>query len=271
MIAAILMLGVATAPPGVGDAEQSRRTLLPEAMVLGAVDGKVVHEDVNDAWFFELLADVNDPNVYVPAGTRLPLLPSAVLERLIADVNDRSVPRYRLSARVTQYRGGNFLLPTYYLPLSKLKDAQSPGPADEAEQASEPAVASGEQLDPNLPIPEEVIKKFESRRFIRGPQREHTGTTPRQALSRVLVGRVGVIEQQHGRLVFLPYELGWNVGDVCYELLPCSALELALQEQRELLEPPRFNVAGLVTEFKGRKFLLLQRAAPVYKYGNFSR
>ena len=43
-IATILMLGVATSPPGVGDAEQSQHKLLPEATVLSAVDGKVVHE-----------------------------------------------------------------------------------------------------------------------------------------------------------------------------------------------------------------------------------
>jgi hypothetical protein len=33
----------------------------------------------------------------------------------------------------------------------------------------------------------------------------------------------------------------------------------------------RFNVAGLVTEFQGRKYLLLQRAFVVYNYGNFGR
>ena len=35
-------------------------------------------------------------------------------------------PRYRLSARVTLFRGKNYLFPTYYLPLSKFKDDKSP-------------------------------------------------------------------------------------------------------------------------------------------------
>jgi hypothetical protein len=72
-------------------------------------------------------------------------------------------------------------------------------------------------------------------------------------------------------LYFTPYALGWNVGDVRYELLPSSALEQARQLQRSSLEPIRFNVAGLVTKFRGTQYLLLQRAAPVYNYGNFGR
>ncbi len=71
--------------------------------------------------------------------------------------------------------------------------------------------------------------------------------------------------------IFVPYALGWNVGDVRYGLLPCTALEQALQRQKGALDPIRFNVAGLVTEFQGRKYLLLQRAIVVYNYGNFGR
>ena len=54
------------------------------------------------------------------------LLPSAILEQLIADVNDRSTPVYRLSAQVTRYQGANFLLATYFLPLSKFKSDEKP-------------------------------------------------------------------------------------------------------------------------------------------------
>ena len=71
--------------------------------------------------------------------------------------------------------------------------------------------------------------------------------------------------------VFVPYALGWNVSDVRYELLPSAALEEALQKQARVVDPIRFNVAGLVAEFQGKKYLLLQRAAIVYNYGNFGR
>lgn len=267
-VAIILMFSFVTAsPPRVGlGAQQGGRTLLPEATVLSAVDGTVVHGDANDTWLFELAADVNRVDANVPAGTRLPLLPSAVLERLMADVNDRSLPRYRLSARVTQYNGKNFLFPTYFLPLSKLKDASAPP------DTAEPADANIGQVDPDLPVPEEVLEKFASHRLIRGPRREPTGTGPSSpVLGRMLVDRVGVIKPERGRLIFIPYALGWNIGDVRYELLPCRALEEALRMQDQTVEPIRFNVVGVVAEFKGGKFLLLQRAIPVYNYDNFSR
>ncbi len=265
----ILMLSVATALPcarGGTGAEQSDRTLLPEATVLNAVDGNIIHAEANDTWLFELAADVNRVDANVPAGTRFTLLPSAVLERLITDVNDRSLPRYRLSARVTQYDGKNFLFPTYFLPLSKLKGAPvSP-------DTSELVDVNVGQVDPNLPIPAEVIEKFATHRLIRGPQREHVGTgASAPALARMLVDRVGVIEPERDRLLFIPYALGWNIGDVRYELLPCRALEEVLRTQMQALEPIRFNVAGVTVEFKGSKYLLLQRAVPVYNYGNFGR
>ena len=70
---------------------------------------------------------------------------------------------------------------------------------------------------------------------------------------------------------FIPYALGWSVSNIRYELLPCGALEQAMQIQRSSMESVRFNVAGLVTQFRGRQYLLLQRAVPVYNYGNFGR
>lgn len=268
-VPAILMLSFATVLPcsraGLG-AEQSGQTLLPEATVLSAVDGSLVHVDANDAWLFELAADVNRVDANVPAGTQFTLLPSAILERLIADVNDRSLPSYRLSARVTQYDGKNFLFPTYFLPLSKLKDSSAPP------DTAEPADANVGQVDPDLPVPEAVLEKFASHRLIRGPRREPTGTGPSPpVLGRMLVDTVGVIKPERERLTFIPYALGWNIGDVRYELLPCRALEQALRMQDQTLEPIRFNVVGVMAEFKGGKFLLLQRALPVYNYDNFGR
>jgi hypothetical protein len=97
----------------------------------------------------------------------------------------------------------------------------------------------------------------------------------------MLVNRVGHIEApDRGREAggplpacgyFTPYALGWSVSDTRYVLLPCAALEQAQQLQRSSMEPIRFNIAGLVTKFRGREYLLLQRAAPVYNYGNFGR
>jgi len=285
--ALLVVLLVAGAAPG---AQPQARTLLPETAVLDGIDGRIIDVDANeaspmrndafggpDAWLFELAVDVNNMNIRVPAGTRFVLLPSVTLGKLIADVNDRAEPRYRLSARVTQYRGKNYLLPTYYLPLSKLQGVEDGG------QKAEDGVAQPQSDDPNLAIPEEILKKLRERRPVRGPQKRDDGawdsadSTPQSAIrnpqsaERMIVDRVGLIKSEGGRLAFVPYALGWNVSDERYELLPSSTLEQALRQQAGALEVIRWNVAGLVTEFQGRKYLLLQRAVPVYNYGDFGR
>lgn len=261
---------------------------LPEAIVLNAIDGKLVHVDANDTWWFELTAEVKGDTYRVPAGTRFLLLPSRILEQLIADVNDRVAPAYRLSAQVTRYQGANFLLATYFLPLSKFKS--------EGGQKTENGTVSL-PTDPELAVPPEILEKLKNGPPVRGPlpKPSDKGATerPEAYRGRMLVNRVGLIEAEdvealkrtsvealadsriyastHPRLRFIPYALGWNVSEEQYELLPCTALENAQRLQRTSIETIRFNVAGLVTQFGGRQYLLLQRAAPVYNYGNFGR
>lgn len=254
---------------------------LPDGVFLNAIDGRLLHVDANDTWWFQLTAEVKSDTYWVPAGRRFMLLPSRILEQLIADVNDRVTPAYRLSAQVTRYQGANFLLATYFLPLSKFKSEEG-GRRTENGTASLPT-------DPNLGIPPEIVEKLKNRRPVRGPLRrpsdERTTERPEAYLGRMLVNRVGLIEAEdvealadsriyastHPRFHFTPYALGWNVSEEQYELLPCTALENAQQLQRTSIETIRFNVAGLVTQFGGRQYLLLQRAAPVYNYGNFGR
>lgn len=284
----VLMLAGA----GLGAAQPVENKPLPEALVLTGVDGNLLHVDANDTWWFELTAEVRTDTYKLPAKTRFMLLPSGALEQLIADANDRFTPAYRLTAQVTRYRGTNFLLATYFLPLSKFK-SEEPQTADRRPQVE----TTNLPPDPELGIPPEIVEKLKNRRPIRGPLRKpsdsQTAVRPEAYLNRMLVNRVGLIEVEKVEawkrgsveaagnshayactdpcFCFTPYALGWNVSGDRYELLPCAALEQAQQLQRSSIEPIRFNVAGLVTRFRGRQYLLLQRAAPVYNYGNFGR
>lgn len=280
-------------------AQPAARKLLPETAVLERVDGKLLHVDANDTWLFELTMEVKTSDYRLVPGTRFVLLPSTILGRLVADVNDRVAPRYRLSARVTLYRGNNYLLPTYYLPLSKFKSEKGAEEGEQKPEASEPnpqpAIRNPQSKGPELAIPPEILEKLKKQRPLRGPRRSVEAQTKPipEAADQVLVDCVGRIESRrvgyahhtsnaeqakdgghsppYDSWVFVPYALGWNVSDVRYNLLPCTALEEALRRQKGALDPMRFNVAGLVTEFQGQKYLLLQRAIVVYNYGNFGR
>jgi hypothetical protein len=250
-----------------------------DGTILTSVDGKLI-PGIGDTWLFELVADANSVSGIVAAGTRFELLSCAAMELLIADVNDRYAPMYRLSARVTRFRGKSFLFPTYYLPLSKLKDAKSAAASSEGAGNLGAPVQGGES-EPDLTIPPEVMEKLKGRRAIRGPQKENSrpagSPESRRSPDRMFVDTVGRIEpvasglrpSAPDRFLFIPDAFGWNVSKMRYELLPCAMLEQALQSRAESPEPIRFNVAGLVTEFKGKNYLLLQRAIRAYGQGNF--
>ena len=250
-------------------ADRTASRLLREGTVLAGVDGKVVATDANDVWLFELAADVNNVSGRISAGTRFTLLPSTVLEDLIADANDRQAPRYRLSATVTRYEGRNFLFPTYFLPLSKLKDAER--------AARDPNAPGRLDVRPDLTIPPEVLEKLQSQPG-RARRDEQRGTPSlRKLFGRILLDRVGRVvvpgddrASSGQRAVFVPYALGWNLAETHYELLPCTTLESVLKRQAAAPEPIRFQVAGMVTQFQGKEYLLLQRAIRAYSYGNFA-
>lgn len=253
----------------------------PDGTILTSVDGKLI-ADTGGAWLFELVADANSVSGVVTTGTRFELLPCIRLELLIADVNDRYAPVYRLAARVTRFRGKSFLFPTYYLPLSKLKDAKSAGVQSEGAPSLRTPGQGGES-EPDLTIPPEVAEKLKSRRAVRAPQKESGrpagGSESRRSPDHMLVDVLGRIEPAASglqlpasdRFVFIPDAFGWDVSRTRYELLPCATLEQALQRRAESPEPIRFSVAGLVTEFKGREYLLLQRVIRAYGQGNFVR
>ncbi len=254
--------------------ESAPTRLIPDGTVLQAVDGSLTYSDANDLWLFRFARDVNGVRDALPAGSGLEVLPSAILDSMIADANDRLLPRYRLSALVTRYRGTNYLFPSYYLPLSKLKDANEPTEAEVVEERGEAEPEMEMVPNGGLEIPEEVLERMRNRRLARGPQRRGGEDAPvtetgRRARTHVLVDRIGFIEFVKGRPAFVPDGLGWTVSQTRYELLPCAVLEQAEQRLAGFPQPIRFNVAGLVTEFKGRKYLLLQRAIRVYDYGNF--
>jgi hypothetical protein len=85
----------------------------------------------------------------------------------------------------------------------------------------------------------------------------------------ILADRTGFIRDSGGGLVFAFDALGRNIGTIQLQLLPCEILERAQRRQVVEADAVRFKVAGIVTEYKGQYYLLLQRAIRVYSYGNF--
>ena len=80
-----------------------------------------------------------------------------------------------------------------------------------------------------------------------------------------------MFERDEGRFIFVPDALGRNVQKLSLHLLPCEALELTELKIAAEPETLRFKIAGIMTKYKGDKYLLLERAKRTYSHGNFGR
>jgi len=294
---AILILALFAGTGSVAGAfgpEKTSQALLNDGFVLTGIDGKLSSPDGNETWLFILASDVNDGKSQVGANTSLQLLPSSSLEKMTVDMKQRGGEDYRIWARVTRYKGRNFLFPVYFLPLSKPKDSALAMPTDanladisQAEQVK-PTPAANE---PNgtLAIPKEVTDRLSDRPTIyrRQPQEPNSRGEKLQGIKQdyVLADRTGFISLPSHigftydgltppRTEFVLDGLGLQVQQTAFRLLPCQVLEQAEQQSAAggfRSDKIRLKIAGIITEYKGDKYLLLQRATRAYSYGNFGR
>ncbi len=277
----LLLWTVASVTFGYG--ASASETLLRDGFLLKGVEGRLAAADSNetlpgdtDRWFFEFDSAVSDGRSQLEAGARLEVLPSAALEQMALDAKRRSDPRYRLFAQVTKYKGSNYIFATYFLPVRKVVEPQ-PQVID----------AESDTLDTAndvLPMPAELSEKLDGSRVIlseRDVQRPAVRLGGKARRDSVLPARVGFI-QAAGCKKCRPWEefgfvfdaFGWNLPAASVKLLPCEALESAAGRKRDgakQLDPVRLKIFGLVTEYKGRRYMLLRRTTPVYSYGNFAR
>ena len=269
-----------------------RQMLLRDGSVLTGVDGRLVIHDSNEAkrnsaferWFFEFESDFSVGRDLVKAGTRLELLPSLVLERMIADANNGPDASYRLGGSLTQYRGKNFIFPTYFLPLAKAKKPKLPVSQKSPQQESRPKINEPNDV---IKIPKELIDKLPDRKktiehttrpenseeIKTGPGRK---TKPGKKQDSILADRCGFLRESSRQpqdswrqISFVLDALGRTEGKTSLHVLPCQVLEQAQHRQAAAPETLRFKIAGIVTKFKGKKYLLLQRTTRLYNHGNF--
>jgi hypothetical protein len=268
-----------------------RRQLLRDGFALAGVDGKLAEKNNSQAsreWFFELLSDLNDDTSTVGAGEKFQILPSRALEKIEKNIEERSTAAYRLWGKTTKYNGENFIFPTYFLPLSKLKSTEpadpAPRPQETAAQkpkAPAPQIKVNEPNDP-LPIPQEIIEKLRNRPVLSAKTLTENKTVennfspppqmPQLKQDYILVDRTAFLQKdQNGSPVFVLDALGRNLPRLSFKLLPSQALEIAQQKQIRTLEPQRFKIAGIITEYNGQLYLLPQKATRVHSHGNFGK
>jgi len=231
---------------------------LHDGFNLTGVDGKL--SSVDGKWFFEFDSEVSDGMGLISAGSVVELLPSTGLEKITADIQERPNTDYRLWGNVTKYKNKIFIFPIYFLPVSAVEDQNKP------EGTSEVKIAVNEPNDA-LALPEEIVRKLKNRRVLRQEQLKE-GVQLKQDY--ILADRTAFLERKAdgGAEVTLD-ALGRNVPQISFRLLPCEILERAQYEQSIEADPARFKIAGILTQYKGEYYLLLQKATRAYSHGNF--
>ena len=297
----LLMIGFASGEEfGV---EPPAEPLLRDGFALPAagVDGRLTRNDANDAWFFEIASSLSDTKAVLESGTELEVLASSVLEKITADAQKRLAARYRLWGTVTKYKGRNFIFPSYFLPLVKTRAAEASvsetsqqaedqkQPNDRGESPERTGRPSINDANYPLSLPPEILRKLESKRTRRqrripAEEAEGGGAEHKPVVrtggrrNSVLIGRTAFLLAAESPAIGTGHEfrfvfnaLGRKVQRRSFWLLPCQGLELAEIRQAQDIQQVRFRIAGVVTRYKGRDYLLLQRAIPAYNYQNLNR
>ena len=185
----------------------------------------------------------------------------------------------------------NFIFPTNFIPLTpadKTQVEQAAAPPSDPNSTSggksilpekarrllqENTEKSAAEIKPKKKktssiIPENIMEKFNSKRAEDFKKWKQTVSVEKD---RPMVNRTGFIKQQNGRKVFSLDALGRSVNSASYILLPCERLQLT---EKMIARSPgrnRYKVSGIVTKFKGKDYLLLQRAVKTYNNQNFAR
>ena len=278
------------------NAQTSRQILLRDGLVLRGTDGKLIGPDSNDTWFFELNSSVRDNGFVVEAGTKLELLPSAALERMIADAKINPPAMYQLwNAKVTKYKGKNYIFPSIFIPVNPLaepKASEKTGDSKPGTAVTPSAEGTGQNsasIDANdsLSLPPEIIKKLNAARDAMAATGQRipdsnivTIDTVQQELEKIrklnpdtviLDKNAILIKQKKEGLEFALDTIGRNIDQTSLRLLPCEVLEQTEARQSSNPDTLRFKISGVVTKYKGDSYLLLYKAGQIYSHGNFEK
>jgi hypothetical protein len=241
--------------------------LLPDDYVFAGVDGKLI-QTASDKWTFEFESAANIGGVEIKAGQTLEMLHSATLEKMASDAKERTEAMFRLWAKVTKFEGKNYLFAVYYLPLHKIDQ-----PTEKAVK-NEPNIASQAVNAPNdvVNIPAEIVALLRQSEVLPTTEAQATRAEELQLKQdTIFANRAGRVAVRNGDYVFEADALGRGVDKFTIKLLPCQKLDDAITQVRGESNPVRFNVAGILTKYKGEQYLLLQKATRMYSYGNFGR
>ncbi len=229
-----------------------RKAALGDGFMIDGFDGRISSR--GDLWYFSPFESLTDGKGSLTAGTDVQILPSSMLEKLSAAVTEKS-KNFRIWGKFTKYQNTNFVYLSYFLPVT---------------EANQPSEVETEAVDPNEEkiIPDDALALLRPKRTINLAELSKPLSTESDG---VLTDRTGFLKKTEQGFRFAFDAIGRNIDPFSLPLLNCQVLEDMAARQDLTVEPLRFKISAVVTVYKGKNYMLLQRAERAYSHGNFAR
>jgi hypothetical protein len=239
--------------------------MVEEGAFIDGVEGLLQKQADADLWQFipDKPIEITD-KITVPAGTPLKMLPCSVLEQMTGLAGKENKLRVELSALFTRYKRINYLFSVFFIPTKDTAAPPEPTPDVEDNEAEKD---EPEPQEPESIIPTEILKQMKANK---APDLKKFQQIAEVTGDVHLIGRAGFLSKTNGSYTFSPDAFGRNIDSKQFLLLSNSMLATA---EKEIASEPgreRYNVSGLVTEYKGKTYMLLRRASRTYTHGNFT-
>ena len=259
------LLALLIAASAFGADKPAPAVIVEEGAFIDGVEGLLKKEPQTDLWQF--VPDepiVITEEITIAAGTPLAMLPCSVLEQMTTLAGEESQLRLELSALFTRYKHSNSLFSVFFLPIEDGDPQPAPTPEPDGDKAegTEP-----ETQEPDSIIPTAILKQMKANK---APDLKKFQQIAEVTGDIHLIGRAGFLSKTNGSYIFSPDAFGRNIDSKEFLLLSNSMLATA---EKEIAGEPgreRYNVSGLVTEYRGKTYMLLRRASRTYTHGNFT-
>ena len=222
-----------------------------DGLVLDGVDGKISVQ--NDQWSFTTFERLTDGKGVMSSPAVI--LPSSMLEKL-GGVFSAEKSSYRIWGKLTKYNNKNFIYLSYFLPVAEVNEPNTTE-IEENKDTNETQIIPDDALA--LLKPKRVISLAELKKPL-GVEADG-----------ILTDRTGFLHQAKDGDYFGFDALGRNIDLTAFPLLACEELENMEKAQKASAFPVRFKISAIVTKYKGKNYLLLQRATKLFSFGNLAR
>ncbi len=222
-----------------------------DGFVLDGVDGKITSE--NGQWFFTVFEPQTDGKGVMNPQTAVAILPSSMLEKLASTISAQNVP-FRIWGKLTKYGSKNFVYLSYFLRVTENNEPTKQADSNDTNEAKI--------------IPDDVLLLLKPKRVISLAELKKPIGTEADG---ILADRTGFLRKTKDGVYFGFDGMGRNIDLLQLPLLECQELENMEALQGQTAIPLRYNISAIVTRYKDRNYLLLQRATRVYSHGNFIR